>query len=1009
MARVQFSEGTKPESIETPTRRGRTAGQLARATPATIFKAQHFLVVVLFIWFLLLHVAGIFLFTKGFLLTRLVLDNASECSNPPIDVGSLEKQEKGCWYPQKFEKAVVVIIDALRYDFTVPQAQPRIYHNTLKVLHQTALEKPQNAFLLPFIADPPTTTLQRLKGLTTGSLPTFMDAGSNFAGTAIEEDNLLSQALALNKTLVHLGDDTWHQLFPGFFEPNLTHAYDSFNVWDLHTVDNGVIEHLFPHFKRSSEWDILFGHFLGVDHAGHRYGPDHPQMTAKLQHMDDVISQMIDELPNDTLLVVMGDHGMDSKGDHGGESEDEVEAALWMYSKQPVFGRISPRHMAPPPDAKTRPVAQIDLVPTLALLLGLPVPYNNLGAPIPEAFIGATNQDWEAVLKADMLTAAQVRRYQAEYAIKSGVEVEFESEPNQAWDMAMKTLQGARTANSKAPDRWRQPDGDFKHYMTSNLRLCRSLWASFDIPCMIMGVSVLALAAVVLLGFARSHGTEPDDVPAMLVGAVSGGVLGAFVGRGAVAIGAQTEPLYGTIFGAALSSLLGSLVMLARQNTFRLPLPDTIWGWLAVFVTVSQAAGFASNSYTIWEDEILLFFLGTFGLLALISSFRQHDPKARVLGIYHSTLFIIFTRLASLSRLCREEQMPYCRTTYYASAGSSTAANWHLAISYAVAVFLPFILRSFYDNTDNWHGSAVFWLGYALTIGLFGSAIYWSLNAADDGGWFPQIDSKMLGNTKVGVAQIVLFVALVAGPITFIWAPPPVKIETLDPGSMATTGAGRPKVLVSGLNNVHGSRYGILVVSIILGMVLVSKPMGGGVIALMAWQIFSLLEIVTTNDLTNSSIAPIALALLGSFHFFKTGHQATLASIQWDSAFLALRTVQYPWSPMLVVFNTWGAQVIAAAAVPLLVLWKQPTWKQGLLGSVAKASATHLGYYVVINLATSMWAGHLRRHLMLFRIFNPRFMTGAAVLMVVELITIVVSLIGFRTNMLGVTEIFQWP
>ena len=36
---------------------------------------------------------------------------------------------------------------------------------------------PQQTALFRFIADPPTTTMQRLKGLTTGSLPTFVDAG----------------------------------------------------------------------------------------------------------------------------------------------------------------------------------------------------------------------------------------------------------------------------------------------------------------------------------------------------------------------------------------------------------------------------------------------------------------------------------------------------------------------------------------------------------------------------------------------------------------------------------------------------------------------------------------------------------------------------------------------------------------------------------------------------------------------------------------------------------------
>jgi phosphatidylinositol glycan class O len=303
-----------------------------------------------------------------------VLDNQSQCAILPYNNTFIHKPtragQEGCWHPRTFEKAVVVVIDALRYDFTVPfrptsqDPRPRFFHNAIPILYQTAQETPGNAFLLPFIADPPTTTLQRLKGLTTGTLPTFIEAGSNFAGTAIEEDNVLLQLRKVGKTLVHLGDDTWNSLFPGYFHPNLTHAYDSFNVRDLHTVDNGVIEHLMPllQFSAASQWDVIFGHFLGVDHAGHRYGPDHQAMTEKLKQMDGVIRDIMQSIDENTLLVVMGDHGMDGKGDHGGESDEEVEAAIWFYSKRRIFGRTQPSYTTPPKTAKERPIRQIDLI-----------------------------------------------------------------------------------------------------------------------------------------------------------------------------------------------------------------------------------------------------------------------------------------------------------------------------------------------------------------------------------------------------------------------------------------------------------------------------------------------------------------------------------------------------------------------------------------------------------------------------------------------------------------------
>lgn len=79
-------------------------------------------------------------------------------------------------------------------------------------------------------------------------------------------------------------------------------------------------------------------------------------MTAKLQQMDSALRQVVDFLDDKTLLLVMGDHGMDAKGDPRRESDDEGKAALWMYSKLKSFGRSSKDAAKPPPTAKICPV-----------------------------------------------------------------------------------------------------------------------------------------------------------------------------------------------------------------------------------------------------------------------------------------------------------------------------------------------------------------------------------------------------------------------------------------------------------------------------------------------------------------------------------------------------------------------------------------------------------------------------------------------------------------------------
>lgn len=873
------------------------------------------------------HITGIYFFTKGFLLTRLVLEEKSSCGEPPI---ALSETFKGagtpdwvCWHPKTFHKAVVIIIDALRYDFTIPfnnvsdvnsDFAPRpaqAFDNALPFLYDTAIAQPQNAFLLPFIADPPTTTLQRLKGLMTGTLPTFIDAGSNFAGTAIEEDNLLEQLRDAGRKIVHLGDDTWIALFPGYFEEGLSRAFDSLNVPDLHTLDNGVTAHIMPLLApgKRDEWDVMFAHYLGVDHAGHRYGPNHPAMTAKLQQMDGVVRDIVKVLDDDTLLVVMGDHGMDAKGNHGGESDDEVQAALWMYSRKGIFGRTDPAFVTPPKTAKIRPVNQIDLVPTLALLLGLPIPFNNLGKPIEEAFTGKKGNAWENLAAVGRMTAAGIKRYQTTYYVARGIdESTIDGSPHDLWAKA----ENATVGNGE--ETWKETYRTFSAYQAETLRICRRIWARFDVSSMTLGIGILAAGLIALMLFVNGDAEEstaadsPELYQANLElelrnfeagpsGVDEEEIISRILLRGAltvVGLGTLAWPAIWINYGlgsyldfglsvSSITSLAGVLYQeVRRRMEFSNPLPTSFWSWMAVVFTLAQSIGFASNSYTIWEDSILLFFLSSFGLAAAVSSLRIERARDRALGIYHSVAFVVFGRIASFSKLCREEQMPYCRSTFYASATSSTSAPWQLLIPFTLAVFLPSIIKSYYTSSRSYGGFAPVWIGWAFRAGLISSAIFWTLDAADDGEWFPGFHPGLLKDLRVPIAQTVFAVAVGVGTTAFVCVPPCVSISTSSsPASdyQVETSSGAT-VTILDFSNTHGTRYFLLVINFLLCILMVQKPMGAGAISLMIWQILSLLEILDLNALTSLPIGPVILALLGSFHFFKTGHQANFSSIQ---------------------------------------------------------------------------------------------------------------------------------
>jgi phosphatidylinositol glycan class O len=97
-----------------------------------------------------------------------------------------------------------------------------------------------------------------------------------------------------------MGDDTWASLFPTQFDVSL--PFDSFNTRDLYTVDNGILENLFIHL--STSWKFFVAHFLGVDHVGHTHSPLHSEMAEKLRLMDNTLSRVIEQLPDDAILLV---------------------------------------------------------------------------------------------------------------------------------------------------------------------------------------------------------------------------------------------------------------------------------------------------------------------------------------------------------------------------------------------------------------------------------------------------------------------------------------------------------------------------------------------------------------------------------------------------------------------------------------------------------------------------------------------------------------------------------
>lgn len=958
-------------------------------------KVTFFGYIVVLAIFAVLQFIGVFLFTQGFLLSRQVL--------PDIAEHGADRE------PAKFDKAVMLVIDALRFDFVIPvdaeSANP-FFHNNFPILHELMQKQPDRAVLLKFMADPPTTTLQRLKGLTTGSLPTFIDAGSNFDGDAIDEDNWLLQLHRQNKSIAFMGDDTWTALFNEYLNPELNFPYDSLNVWDLHTVDNGVLEHLYPLLdkKRSKEWDFLIGHFLGVDHAGHRYGPDHYAMKEKLQQMNDVIADTIKNIDDDTLLIVMGDHGMDPTGNHGGESLKELESTVFFYSKNKKF-RVNKKDASSYPvdnyGANYRAVDQIDLVPTISLLMGLPIPYNNLGFPIDELF--GNDKD---LSRASKLTVEQIQGYREQSA-----ELKGNTKITEKFDFVMENF--SKFGNNKKY--FSDLIAESRSYQQESLEHCKGLWARFDLILISLGIAVMILSLSFVITYSRS-------IPSVRVLTMSFEFIGSVIAMTLLGL-VSSLSIFIVLRPAGVSLrtclLVGSAVGISIG--FWAPIMDRfspIWLWHQVFdffaynlnswsclglvFVVLHCLIFASNSYVIWEDKLVQFFISTFGFCSLYGCLTSSKPRAqRILGAMHAITFVVLSRLTSMINLCREEQRPYCTSTF-------KTTWWSIVLLHVCSYMLPKMIKSFYLLTSSYHSAAPLWIGTGLKFLMFMNAMYWTLEYVENSDYIQSktkfmISVGLLKSLRLAIARIVLVIALLLANFSWSRGPLCVKIDFSKPeGQTEVESLGveeeddesndistpeqprQPSATILGYGNVYGSSYFLFVLNTAVAVLLVTKPLGAISLCMMIVQLLSLLELYDVLELRRNLVGAVMFGLLGYQHFFSTGHQATIPSIQWEVGFMTTQTIVFPFTHLNIALNTFGSFILVCISVPLITLWRLPPSSKPItvISQIVTNITTLLTYQTLTSIMSFIFAAHFRRHLMVWKIFAPRFMFSAMLLVV---------------------------
>lgn len=951
----------------------------------------------LLVWLFILRISGIYLFTRGFLLSRLSLSNTNDC--------------KTCTLPPTHKRAIFLIIDALRFDFISPDPPSppnEAHHHVFTLPQELSAKYPHHSFIFNAHSDPPTATMQRIKGVTTGSLPTFIDISANFGATSIEEDSLLSRLKAAGKKIAFMGDDTWMSLYADLLDES--HPFDSFNVEDLHSVDNGVVEHLFPLLQQPiKDWDFLIGHFLGVDHAGHRVGPGHSTMKSKLQQMDRTLRQVVELLDDDTLLVVIGDHGMDTKGDHGGDDPWETSAATWIYSKSTAlraadFGEIPafllPNVTFPNAPSSHRGIQQIDLVPSLALLLGIPIPFNNLGTVVPELFARGDN-----LRKALNLNSHQIKQYLDVYrASASGAEL------NPYWETLETSYRGTTAGSS--------PEENHS-FARLALESCRALWAQFSMTLIILGLVVILATIPATALFTRSTPDWPDTT----VDTVANSMLAFLVGAAAgFAIHIALASFLAMPMSSLQTTLFGGSALAAIALSYANTPVSTLKISKSTFVLLIQSILLFSNSFVFWEERVVPFLLVT-SVTILVIPLRTASGRLLRRGLFFWSVFVACVRLINLSTVCREEQGAYCHVTFYSSSVLPSPPLLVLLASIPVALMLPTVVRRFMKIAAADHALAPITVEGYLRLALFGGTSFWLFDWLESHhsslGLDQTISTTTIRIIRTTISKIIMWTS---GLGLAVWSASPLNLAI----RKQTDGSGKVTVQVLGFTNSYGSFYLSFLLYIFTSIWITSQLSAQISLALCFTAFLAYLELVdTVRDVTPAErpgiyraptlaqVTPVALLALQVF--YATGHQATLNSLQWKSAFI-LSAERSLWSPVTVTLNTIGPVFIVALATPLLALWAvEPfnptssvqTQQRYVVRGALRSSLLISNYFTVILLASAACAMVLRRHLMVWKVFAPRFMLAALCTIAVDLAGIIGMFGGVGTVVQRVSSTYQ--
>jgi len=243
-------------------------------------------------------------------------------------------------------QVVLVLVDGLRYDTSLQMP----YLNSLR----------QRGAFAKLISTPPSSYQSAWTALISGASPEINDAPF-FAPDyelirPITVDHIFAALDRAGLTSGIAGFYWWDRLVP---QDLLYTRY--YVTTEGNAADKLVIEHALR-FLDEFRPNFLLVHLRQVDAAGHKYGASSSEYQQAALRCDDYIRQLATSMDlKRSVLIIVSSHGHLDQGGHGGDEAGVLNTPFVMVGENVLSGNRDV-------------VLQTDLAPTIATLLGAPVP-----------------------------------------------------------------------------------------------------------------------------------------------------------------------------------------------------------------------------------------------------------------------------------------------------------------------------------------------------------------------------------------------------------------------------------------------------------------------------------------------------------------------------------------------------------------------------------------------------------------------------------------------------------